>query len=99
MDQGQSQGWFIFGSQVPAVGSQVQVFSTRFGCGIFLHLHPNLNTRTRYLTVETRDLKMHPSANLPVSGFPLSDSSSRHQPPEAATRHLKTNASSGQLSP
>ena len=39
------------------VHPQVQVFSTRFGYGIILHLHPNLNTRTRYLTAETRDLK------------------------------------------
>ncbi len=49
---------FILGSQVSAIGSQVQVISTRYGYGIFLHLHPNLNTRTRCLTAETRDLKI-----------------------------------------
>jgi hypothetical protein len=41
-----------------------------FGFGIFLHPRPNLNTRTRYLTAETRDLKNAPLANSPVSGFP-----------------------------
>jgi hypothetical protein len=39
----------------------------------FLNLHPNLNTRTRHLMAETRDLKMGTSANHPVSGLPLSD--------------------------
>jgi len=48
------------------------VISTRYGYGTFLHLHPNLNTRTRCLTTETRDLKNGPPANPPVSGFPLS---------------------------
>jgi hypothetical protein len=52
-------GWLILGSQVPAVGSQVRVVSTRFGYGIFLHLYPHLNTRTRYLTAETRDLTIN----------------------------------------
>jgi len=31
-----------------------------------------LNTRTRYLMAETRDLRMHTRANPPVSGYPLS---------------------------
>ncbi len=48
---------FILGSQVSAIGSQVQAFGTRYGYGTFLHLHPNLNTRTRCLTAETRDQK------------------------------------------
>jgi hypothetical protein len=39
----------------------------------FLNLHPNLNTRTRPLMAETRDLKMGTSANHPASGFPLLD--------------------------
>jgi hypothetical protein len=69
----QGQGLFILGSQVSAIGSQVQAFSTRFGFGIFLHLHQNLNTRTRYLTAETRDLKNAFPANAPVSCFPLSE--------------------------
>ncbi|MEY4378763.1 MAG: hypothetical protein RLZ85_644, partial [Verrucomicrobiota bacterium] len=30
----------------------------RFGCGTGLNLHPVLNTRTRYLTAVTRDLRM-----------------------------------------
>ena len=38
----------------------------------FLNLYPNLNTRTRYLMAETRDLKISTPANHPVSGFPLS---------------------------
>jgi len=38
----------------------------------FLNLHPNLNTRIRHLTAETRDLKLGTPANHPVSGFPLS---------------------------
>ncbi len=37
------------------------MISTRYGYGTFLHLHPNLNTRTRCLTTETRDLKCTPS--------------------------------------
>jgi hypothetical protein len=53
-------GYFILGSLVSAIGSQVQVFSTRFGTGIFLHLHPNLNTRTGLPTAETWDLKKGP---------------------------------------
>jgi len=39
----------------------------------FLNLHPNLNTRTRRLMAETRDLKVCSPANHPVSGFPLLD--------------------------
>ena len=37
-----------------------------------LYLYPNLNTRTRHLMAETRNLKVCFSANHPVSGFPLS---------------------------
>ncbi len=37
------------------------MISTRYGYGTFLHLHPYLNTRTRCLTAETRDLKSIPS--------------------------------------
>ncbi len=39
----------------------------------FLNLHPNLNTRTRRLMAETRDLKVCSPANHPVSGLPLSE--------------------------
>ena len=38
-----------------------------------LNLYPNLNTRTRYPTAETRDLKTTSPAIPPVSGFPLID--------------------------
>ena len=52
--------------------------------------HLNLETRTRYPTAETWDLKVFlPPANHPVSGFPLSGGQSRHLPPGAATRHPK----------
>ncbi len=38
------------------------------------HLNLCLKTRTRYLTAETRDLKVFlPPADYPVSGFPLCD--------------------------
>jgi hypothetical protein len=63
----------MFGSQVSAIRSPVRVIRYRCGCGIIqiLNLYPNLNTRTRLPTTETRDQKSFP-ANLPVSGFPLS---------------------------
>jgi hypothetical protein len=38
----------------------------------FLNLYLNLNTRTRHLMAETRDLKVCSPANHLVSGFPLS---------------------------
>jgi len=62
-------GLGLVNSRVSAIGSQLQVFSTRFGYGFFPHLHPNLNTRTRYLTTETRDLEMNldPMPRSPVS--------------------------------
>lgn len=45
-----------------------------------LNLHPNLNTRTRYPTAGTRDLKICPPANPPASGFPLLDGFTNRQP-------------------
>ena len=74
-------GYLILGSLVSAIGSQVQVFSTRFGSGISLHLHPNLNT-------ETRDLKMALSQSSGLR-FPFELGILPHLPPGAATRHLK----------
>jgi len=62
----------ILRSQVPAFRCLVQVFSTRFGFGIFLYPHPHQNSRTRSLIAETGDLKNASPANHPVSGFPLS---------------------------
>jgi hypothetical protein len=56
----------------------------------FLNLHPNLNTRTRRLMAETRDLKVCSPANRPVSGLPLLDcipiryplTADRYHPPQ-----------------
>jgi hypothetical protein len=52
----------------------------------FLNLHPNLNTRTRRLMAETRDLKVCSPANHPVSGLPLLDCIPNRQP-LSANRH------------
>ncbi len=56
----------IFGSQVSALRSQVRVIRYRYGLSgtgagtgknQVLNLYPNLSTRTRLPTAETRDLK------------------------------------------
>ena len=48
---------------------------------------PNLNliTRTWVPMAETRDLKICPPANHPVSGLPLLDNLPSHSPPAAYT--------------
>ena len=70
--------------RVPSLGC-------RYGCGFrygfqVRDLHPNLKTRTRVPTAETRDLKM-PPLSLRASGQLMA--SARHPPPGADTRHPK----------
>ncbi len=62
----------IPGAQVSALWSQVLVIRYGYGNNQVLNPYPNLGTRTRLPTAETRDLKISAPANHPVSGFPLS---------------------------
>lgn len=55
------------------------------------HLNLCLKTRTRYLTAETRDLKVFlPPADYPVSGFPLNGHIPATCRPMAASEDMET---------